>query len=150
MHFLYYIIAFIVFNIMIYVIFQSLEWIKGNYKNTSELVRWVIFLPISITMSGSVSIALLLNTYYLFPLREALASCINWVAVPIFLFYIISLTIPRGKKVTPIILCALWVILGALSIINHDPEPIIRIIQVVALSYFMFLWAKTPACDFYK
>lgn len=150
MHFLYYMLGLALFASLVAALFWSHEWLNGSYKKSSAWVKWLAFLPISIARAGLIAAALFINTLYLFPIRESIAQCINWIVVPVFFFYTISLTIPRGKKVVPMTLCTLWMILGVLSILNGDPHVVIRGIQVVALAYFLFLWAKIPTEDLYK
>jgi len=150
MGFLYYAITFMLFIAIIQIFAWLYAWGKGGYQDISEWLRWVIFLPISIIGAGVLSIALLINTHYLFPLKEEVGLCISWVIIPMILFYAVSITIPRGKKIMPMILCAIWVALSIFSVINNDPNQIIRVIQIITMSCFLFLWAKTPTKDFYK
>lgn len=126
-------------------------WFKGSYQKTNIVLRWFLFLPLSIARAGLISIVLMLNNVYVNPINKHLAIFINWVVVPIFLFYTISITIPKGKKAFPLIVCFSWIFFGILELVT-DPNIniVMRIIQTVVLVIFSVVWIRIPKEDFYK
>lgn len=150
MHLLNSIFALALFTLLLVALIWSQTWLNGSYQKYYEWVRWIVFLPISIARAVLAASMLFINMHYVFPLKESIALGILWVVVPILFFYTIGITIPRGKKVTPVVLCVLWIILDMLSVINGDSHEVIRGIQIVALGFFLFIWVRMSSEDLYK
>lgn len=139
-----------VYFLLVTILISTDYWIRGSYQNMNTILRWLLFLPVSVMRAGMIAAALILNTVYLAPLNEYLALSINWIVVPIFLFYSIMISIPYGKKVVPIVLAVTWATLGIVEIITLEPNWGVRIAQTIALVIFIVVVIKMDKQDIYS
>lgn len=131
---LYFFAACAIFAILLMIIIASELWLNSSYKNTNIIVRWLVFLPISIIRAGLVAVAVTLNTLYIAPLNPHFVMFLNWVAMPLVLFYTISKTLPQGKKIVPLVLCIIWLALNIFELIRGSQYTVMIILQSLGVN----------------
>ncbi len=145
----YFFISVGIFFILVVLLSVSEQWIKSGFQNLNVWLRWVLFLPLSIARSLSISLAVMLNTRIIFHLNEHFALLLNWVVAPIFFFYTIGITIPKGKKVVTLFFALIWALGGLIEILNREDFWVTRILQVISIVVFMIIWFRLPNSYFY-
>jgi len=146
----YFFIACGIFVVLIGLLGISEQWIRAGYQKLSPWLRWLLFLPISAARSIALSIAIFANTQIIFRLNEHFSLLVNWIAAPIFFFYTVGITIPKGKKVIPLAFAILWGALGALEAIKFSEYRISRILQTLFIVVFIIVWFRLPKNEIFQ
>jgi len=133
-----YIIAPIVVMFALSIIVIINKWINEGYQRWPEPVRWIAFLPISLTNGLLIGMVMMLSSVYIFALNETFSTMIQMIAAPLLIIYSINIAIPRAKKTFSIIFGALWIIGSILEVMSNGEDSLIRIVQVIAIVIMLF------------
>lgn len=137
------IVAILIFLIAVVIIYYSEIWIRSNYNKFPLWLRWLIFLPLSILRSMIFSLGSAVYFIWFSSINEHITLLLQWIISPIFFFYTIGITIPKGKKIMPLILSLIWIAGGVFAIISKEEEFVItRIFQILSIAVFMIVWEK--------
>ena len=140
----YFFLAVIVEVVLYMIIVISELWLTGSYQKLNHLLRWLIFLPISVLRSFLLSAMVMLSVGYIVRLDEDFVKFLTYIITPVAFFYTLSISIPKGKKIIPIVLNAFWILGGIYKIIIHSYDWITTVFQVLILSVFLFIIIKIP------
>lgn len=141
--FLAVIAEFVLFMGMVF----SEQWLTGSYQKLKPILRWSIFIPLSVLRSYLFSLMVMLSVGYIVRLNESFVIFLTYITTPLVLFYTLSITIPKGKKIVPIILNVLWILAGLYKIAIQRYDWITTIFQALVLSICLYFIIKIPKKD---
>jgi hypothetical protein len=122
--------------VAIFLLFLIEKLIKYFIKLNS-VIRWVLFLPVSIARSCFCVLILWVIFGGIFPIKENVLVSINWSVAPIIFLHTINKTIPRHSKIAVNILGVLWIIGSVYEIITQSGRAFARVIQIVSMLVYI-------------
>jgi hypothetical protein len=147
MGFVYLMLGLFLWCVAVSVLLWSEKWLKTEYIKLAIKFRWLIFIPISILRSWLAGVVISAPFFFLY---NPAGQPISWIASFFMLVYTVSLTIPRAKKIIPLIICIVTTVLVIVELVLQTwPEEFIaRIFQLVANCIFIFVWVRLPQSFF--
>lgn len=136
-------------------LYFSEKWIDGSYQELSKFLRWILFLPVTFIR------LVLFGFFVTFQNDNGLSYNLSFLVNAVFVMYSIGRTIPLGKKIIPIVLSIIWIILDITPVFlmasganPHYPiseaHPFCYIAQVISLVIFSWWWLKKPKEKLYS
>ena len=120
-----------------------IEKLLVKYKKFNSIIRWLLFLPVSILRAFSCVMIISILFQGIFEINDTILSCVLWSMSPIILLLTINKTIPAKNRIIINTLGVLWIAGSIYEIIINSGNTIARIIQIISMAVYIAFQNKT-------